>query len=123
MYFVDRSAAVIKPKQPFLVWLKYVEQNDLDLTLAQLQCECNMFLIPPYDTPEEAIAYIDEIYLDLFKIELSGWYEDPSIWPEDMSLKAFWEMFDISLHSTVIDTQEGEIQNDPFITEEDEEDE
>ena len=78
MYFVDRSAAVIKPKQPFLDWLKSVEKNDLDLTLAQLQCECNMFLIPPYDTPEEAIAYIDEIYLDLFKIELSGWYEDPS---------------------------------------------
>ncbi len=117
MYFVDRSAALIKPKQPFLDWLKSVEENELDITLAQLQCECNMFLIPPYNTPEEAVAYIDEIYLDLFKIELSGWYEDPAVWPEDMSLQAFWEMFEISFHSMVIDTQEAEIQNDPIFAE------
>ncbi len=117
MYFVDRSAALIKPKQPFLDWLKSVEEKELDITLAQLQCECNMFLIPPYNTPEEAVAYIDEIYLDLFKIELSGWYEDPAVWPEDMSLQAFWEMFEISFHSMVIDTQEAEIQNDPIFAE------
>jgi len=59
------------------------------------------------------VAYIDEIYLQLFKMELASWYEEESLWPKDLSLKAFWEWFNVEIHSTVIDSVEGEITNMP----------
>lgn len=111
MFFVDRSSFLLQPKQRFLDWLLSVEDEDLNLTLDQIRVDCNTYLIPVFDTPEEGIAYIDEIYLSLFKVELSSWYEDPSVWPKDMSLQAFWEMFDVSIQSTVIDTIEEELSN------------
>ncbi|WP_434778967.1 hypothetical protein [Neisseria sp. Ec49-e6-T10] len=119
MYFVDRSIALIQPKQPFLDWLRSVEDDQaIELTLSQLRADCNTFLIPQYVEPEEAVAYIDDIYLSIFKIELSSWYEDETVWPKDLSLKAFWETFDISIHTMVIDTVDEGLHNTPLMDEE-----
>ena len=113
MYFVDRAVAVIKPKEPFHKWLHAVPDNDVDLTLDSLRSDCTVILLPEFREPEEGVAYIDEIYEQLFKMELASWYEDPALWPQDMSLKAFWEWFDVEIHSTVIDSVEGDITNMP----------
>lgn len=55
MYFVDRSVAVIKPKQPFLDWLNNMPDNDIDLSLDNLRADCTVLLIPEYDEPEEGV--------------------------------------------------------------------
>ncbi|MBV8048294.1 MAG: hypothetical protein JO171_14140 [Paludibacterium sp.] len=111
MYFVDRSVAVIKPKQPFHQWLHALPDNDLDLTLDTLRSNCNAILLPDFDEPEQCIAYLDEIYEQLFQMELAGWCEDSALWPQDRSLKAFWEWFDVEIHSQVFDSVEGDITN------------
>lgn len=114
MYFVDRSVAVIKPRQPFLDWLNAVPEQDMvDLTLESLRADCTVILLPEFLEPEEAVSHVDEMYEQLFKMELSSWYEDPALWPADLSLKAFWEWFDVEIHSTVLDSVEGDITNMP----------
>lgn len=113
MYFVDRSVAVIKPKEPFREWLLSVPDNDVDLTLDSLRTDCTVILLPEFVDPEEGVAHVDEIYQQLFKMELASWYDDTSVWPKDLSLKAFWEWFDVEIHSTVLDSVEGEITNMP----------
>ena len=40
MYFVDRTAVVLKPTAAFLAWLKSVDEDMPDLTLAQLRSNC-----------------------------------------------------------------------------------
>lgn len=113
MYLVDRAIAVIRAKQPLLDWLKSQPDWDFDLTLEQLRVDCNSFLLPECDEPEEAIAYIDEIYLQLFQMELASWYDDSQLWPQDMSLKAFWEWFDVEVHTNLFDTIDEDIHNTP----------
>lgn len=114
MYFVDRSVAVIKPKQAFLDWLNAVPGNDMvDLTLDSLRSDCTVILLPEFNEPEEAVAHIDEQYEQLFKVEVASWYDDEDLWPKDMSLKAFWEWFDVEIHSTVLDTVDADISNTP----------
>lgn len=113
MYFVDRSVAVIKPKAQFLEWLNAVPGNDMDLTLDNLRADCTVILVPEFDEPEEAVAYVDEIYDQLFKMELASWYEDEALWPDNRTLKTFWEWFDVEIHSTVIDTVDADIMNSP----------
>ncbi|WP_147692934.1 hypothetical protein [Vogesella mureinivorans] len=114
MYFVDRSVAVIKPKAPFLTWLNAVPDNDMiELTLDTLRADSTVILLPEFDEPEEAVAHIDEIFEQLFRLELASWYEDESLWPQDRSLKTFWEWFDVEIHSTLLDTVDADIINSP----------
>jgi hypothetical protein len=113
MYFVDRSVAVIKPKEPFHQWLHAVPGNDMDLSLGSLRSDCTVIMLPEFVEPEEGVAYVDEIYEQLFKMELASWYEDEALWPAERSLKTFWEWFDVEIHSTVIDSVDAEITNMP----------
>ena len=48
MYFVDRSAVVLKPTQNFLDWLKSTDQDVPDLTIEQLRANCSVFLVPEF---------------------------------------------------------------------------
>ena len=59
MYFVDRTAVVLKPTARFLEWLKSADENMPDLTIEQIRANCSVFLVPQFDEPEEVIAYFD----------------------------------------------------------------
>ena len=62
MFFVDRMAAVLKPTDVFLAWLQQYDEDFADLTLAQLRANCSVFLLPVFEMPEEAVAYVGERY-------------------------------------------------------------
>lgn len=111
MYIVDRMVALVRPRQPMLDWLMQQPDNDVELTLDQLRADCTVLLVPEADEPEDTIAYIDEIYQSVFEMELTSWYEDASLWPKDRSLRAFWEWFDVEVHSLVVDTQDDPLMN------------
>lgn len=115
MFFVDRTAVVLKPTERFLEWLKSSDtEGDLpDLTVQQLRANCSVFLVPVFDEPEQAVAYFDERYSEIFAAELSGWTLDESTWPKDMSLKAFWEFFDLEIHDTVLDLETADLRITP----------
>ena len=73
MYFVDRSAVVLKPTEHFLAWLNNTQEDMPDLILAQLRANCSVFLIPVFEEPDEAAANFDERYLGILNAALAGW--------------------------------------------------
>lgn len=114
MYAVDRSAVVLRPTEAFLHWLNDKEKDNeqaLVLNLAQIRSNCTVLLLPEYDTPEEAIAYIDQHFTTLFQAELASWYPDSAEWPADMSLRTFWTFFEVEVHDMVIDLVEEDLNN------------
>ena len=113
MYFVDRTAVVLKPTVRFFFLLKSADDNMPDLTVEQLRTNCSVFLIPEFDEPEAAVSYFDERYQQIFEAELSGWEADKAKWPQDMSLKAFWEFFDIEIHDMVLDMEDADLNVTP----------
>jgi len=50
METLNRSAIVVKPKQPFLEWLHAADPTSHDLTLLDLIQEPTIYLIPECDT-------------------------------------------------------------------------
>jgi hypothetical protein len=105
MFLMNRSLVIIRPKEPFLFWLNQVPNDDgIELTLSQICSDCTSLLIDEYQEPEEAIQWIDEHFEKIFEMELSSWYDDETLWPQDRSLKTFWEWFHVEVHSTVVDT-------------------
>jgi hypothetical protein len=113
VYVIDRNLAVIKPKQPFLDWLRGVPGNEVELTLDQLRIDCTALLIPEFEEPEDAVSFIDEVGVELFEAELGSWVDDTELWPKDRSLQAFWTWFDVEIHSTVVDLVDEEAPAEP----------
>ncbi len=92
---ITEKLVIIKPKQPFLDWLKTQPDWDNNITLDDLRSDCNTLLIPEYDSDEEAMQYIEQNFEAIFELELFGWYTDESIWPENLTLYLFRRWFDI----------------------------
>ena len=113
MFIVDRSAAIIRPKEAFLTWLNALPGNDVVLSLSEIRHDCTVLMVPEVEEPEDAIAYIDDIADKIFEMELSSWVADEAQWPEKRNLKLFWEWFDVEIHLGVMDAVAEEIHNTP----------
>ncbi len=66
--------------------------------------DCLAVLIPDYDTDEEAVVFINEIYEDIFTQILSEWSIEEAWFPQDRTNEMFWEWFEVELHSIVMDS-------------------
>jgi hypothetical protein len=67
---LNRSAVVVKPKQPFLDWLHVADLTSSDLTLRELVLEPTIYLIPECDTPEEVVEVLHELCEEIFVEQL-----------------------------------------------------
>ena len=115
MYIVvNRLAAIIKPKQPLLDWLESQPDWDHDITLEDLRADRYVLLIPGYDTPEQAMRYIERNHKAIFEMELFGWYTDESMWPEKRTLSVFRKWLDVEIHSMVIDMLDEHIMRESY---------
>ena len=108
---LNRSAVAIRPRQPFLDWLKSVEELSLqDMKLSQL--EKTLYLVPDYEDPEDADKVLSLVCEEIFCRELEGWYTDETTWPQDRGLAVFRQWFDVEHFDVVDDVGPGPIDND-----------
>lgn len=114
MYFVDRSAVVVKPTELFLSWLQGIADDLPDLTLSQLRSNCSVYLVPETDTPEETAGYFGERWKEIFSAELASWELASERWPE-LSPENFARFFDLEFHDLVMDTDEAALQLSPLL--------
>lgn len=103
MNMLNRSAIVVKPRQPFLDWLHAADSTSAPLTMADLVRESTIYLIPECDTSDEVDEVLRELCDEIFEEQLAGWYSDQSMWPRDRSLAAFSQWFDYQHHSILVD--------------------
>jgi hypothetical protein len=103
MNMINRSALVVEPAQPFMDWLHRVDPTSAQLTLEDLRQEPTIYLLPEWETQEEALQHLTDVSSEIFEEQLNDWYRVPSVWPEDRELNAFLCWFDCSFHSMVVD--------------------
>lgn len=91
MKLLNRSALSVRPTQAFVDWINALEPTlgDDDLTLADVERESTIYLIPEMDTPEALEAFVREQHARLLEIELLAWEEDPAQWPDALD----WALF------------------------------
>jgi hypothetical protein len=86
---LNRSAIVVKPKQPFLDWLHAADPTNGELTLAVLAEEPTIYLVPEADTDEDVVDILRELCEEIFREQLADWFTDTATWPEDLSFEVF----------------------------------
>jgi len=112
MQSINRTAVVIRPKQPFVDWLNSIPDEDIDFTLEQVSKDNITFLIPEYDDPRDSRAYIKKIYSDIFEFELFGWITTEELWPKKRTWEMFQEWFSVEINSEVFDLVDREIEKE-----------
>ncbi len=114
MFVVNRSVAIIKPKQAFVDWVNSVSDEGYQFSIYDLSLEHHVMLLPEYDSKEHAEAILKELYKYIFKVELSAWITDESKWPKNKTYEEFLAWFDIELYSMVFDPFENNIEKEPY---------
>ncbi len=114
MFQLNRSVAIIKPKQPFVDWANSVVDEDEQYSISDFSTDCSVILLPVVDSDEDAEALIKDMFQDLFELELSSWIVIDEMWPENITYKMFMEWFGIEFHSMVFDSLKDDIEKDPY---------
>lgn len=110
MFEVDRVAAVIKPSKAMHEWVSKNITKYENISLQQMQSDCVLLLIPAFDGPGQAMAYIKQIYQNIFEAELISWGAAKEDWPKNRSFDLFKQWFTVEFHSNVFDVAFAEEQ-------------
>lgn len=110
MQFLNRSVAIIKPKQPFVDWVNSTDPgSDFKMTLELIRSNPICLLIPEFDDPDEGQNYIKKHYNDIWHWALYGYWTDEKDYPKRRQFSNFKDWFDVELGSEVIDYVNGKI--------------
>jgi hypothetical protein len=98
---IDREILIVRPKQPFLDWIK---KNDSAFDDSK-PYEPGIFLIREAEDDEEAEEIIKEKAPAIFIQMLSDFTPDASKWPEETTYEMFREWFEIENCPTAYDLE------------------
>lgn len=116
MYEVNRSVAIIKPKQPMIDWLLSLpfEVDPEEVNLLALRSDCNALLIPPAEDQQDIKDFIRDNWESVFEAELADWCDDDSLWPAKRTQNLFSQWFDVEVHSVLTDVVEEPLEREAF---------
>jgi hypothetical protein len=109
---LNRSAVVVKPKQPFLDWLHTADPTSHRLTLGDLSREPTIYLLPECNTEADVQELLSERCKEIFVEQLAGWFRDEETWRRDRSFDVFCRWFEFRHHSMLVD-----LSDEPLIDE------
>ena len=113
MEIINQSAAVIKPRKIFTEMLRSI--NTIPTSLRSLKNDCNVILIPDFDTQDDAIDFIRKNYQTILRNELKEWLRDKETdeFLVNVSYSLFQMWFDVEIHQTVRNTMENDLVDAP----------
>lgn len=83
--------------------------NEQDIARAGL-ADRTAYLLPDYDSDDEAQELLGQFAELIFEEELSGWYTDETMWPPKRDLATFRTWFHAEFLSVVADTWEHPLE-------------
>ena len=102
MNLINRSAILLRPKEPYINWAANLDDHSPAAAQA-LRDQTSIYLVNEihYNTDENRA--IKRHFEEVFESELNAWHRDPAAWPENRSLKMFRDWFDVEVQSMVIE--------------------
>jgi len=99
---INRLAALIIPRDPFLEWMKLRDfPVDAQDCFKEWRDDPNTYLLA--ENVRGSAVILRDNWEVLFESELFAWSTDESSWPPNRSLQMFKEWFEIYLSSLVVD--------------------
>lgn len=105
---INRAAMILKYKEPAIKWINDADpyNDDPGITKASVNSERTVYLLRE-DVAEDPDSLDEWIKMNvdvLFERELSGWYNDPDLWPKNRNYTLFKKWFSVECHTVIEDT-------------------
>jgi hypothetical protein len=100
--FINRSAIIIKPLQPFIDWLSNLYPEDLNEFK-----ESNTYLIS--EDNENIESWLEMKFDKIFAFELESWHTNQKKWPKKRNYKMFKEWFQVDFSTMIYDFERAPI--------------
>ena len=101
--YINRSAIIVKPLQPFIDWCSNLYPEDLDDIK-----ETRTYLIS--EDIEDIDSWLAKKFDKLFSFELESWHTNKKEWPQKRNYKMFKEWFQIDISTMIYDFEINPIQ-------------
>lgn len=83
---LNRGVLIVRPKQPYLDWAAGLDDSGL---VPDPNDEKTVYLIPSFDSDEQAWKIVEQVYSEVFENELYGWHTDETALSFILSWKTF----------------------------------
>lgn len=104
MQFLNRSAIILRPKQPYIDWANSLDDGPRYQETMNEPDAFTVFLGPDCDTVDEVQKFVEKHFDAFFDQWLEEWCTDPSLWPKRRTRAMFRDWFDVAIHTMVLDT-------------------
>lgn len=108
---LNRSAVTVKPKQPFVDWLRSADPTSGDIA-AEAIAEPTIYLLPASEDDEELAVYVRLASQSIFEDQLDAWYQVRSKWPADRGFEAFCRWFEFRADTLLLDLCDDALRHD-----------
>ena len=109
MEMLNRSAAIVKPRRPYLEWAQQDDAEGLAETVFEtLHAEPTVYLLPEYEDPPFQHEVLRKFWPRLFEAMLEGRVTEEAYWPKDRTFEMFCEWFEVQMSSIVQDLDPDE---------------
>ena len=109
MAVVNRCAISVGPRAPLIDWSRQIKPAN---GMAWSDDDHSLYLIPTYETDEEALELLKDGYEAIFEAELDSWCTDPATWPSPRTFAMFQEWFEIRFFPLIEDLCEDDLERD-----------
>ncbi|GGX23512.1 hypothetical protein [Aquimarina muelleri] len=100
--YINRSAFIIKPKQPFIDWL-----NNLYPDSKMDEIDVDIYLVN--DTINDLERFLEKKFDKLFTMVLHDWHTNKKEWPQKRNYKMFKQWFRVEISETIYDLEKQPI--------------
>jgi hypothetical protein len=98
-------AVIIKPKQPFIDWIKSQDQNS---EMPEEKHDFKSVYLLAEEDADDWNKYVKKEYLWIFNNELEGWNNDAHTWPINKTWDTFNKWFDFEVQTMIYDLVDDE---------------
>ncbi len=112
-FSINRTALVIRPTAEMIKWVNSVFPEDpITYKPKAEHDDFDIFLLPDFDSPEDAIKWLKKNYLPFLRYALNDWCTDEATWPQPLNWELFEKFLEYSLQTVVVDTMDEEYDED-----------
>ena len=112
MKTLNRSAAIVRPKAPYVEWANGLEDGGPTMDLEDQRRKPAVFLLPAVVYDSDFQRLLAEHFQAMFEFQLWTWMTDEACWPTNRTLEVFTEWFDVEFQSMPVDLDSSSITGD-----------
>jgi hypothetical protein len=106
---LNRSAAQIRYTAAFCEWLHAIHAHKPPAAEVPSR---TLYLIPAFDEPEEAEEVVENVFEEIFRLELKAWQPDEAMWPDTADFDLFSRWFTVESFPIVEDIGRSDIHEE-----------